>query len=978
MTCKKRTKKFLSLFLICFLTVTSLTAYDGLMSGQHNLKYIQTEYFDIIYPESSSESAAELAIHADEIYREICSEYGIDPSLRMPVTITGATDMFNAYFTTFTYNHIILYDTPPDENLNVFESTICDTFKHELTHAITINMKNPFWKFIAKVFGDPVIIGDYLNMTTALKEGAAVAEESRNGLGRLNNPYYMHTVRQAKIQGTFPSQADITGSRDIYPGANMSYAFGGPFTKWLQDKYGMEKYCEFWYNGINTHAVTYQLVFRKVYGQSINTAWKEFYESLYVPDNVLYAEDLDSIQFVPGTSGNGYLYSSLTSGGNNIAWLEQKTSTVWISSTDENGNITKPKKFLKKDSISSISLSRDGRYLAVSFYTPNAADATSRVMVYDTQNKSHVTVGEKSLKNPFVMQTEEGYFLYAVKTQGQSESLIKYRIIEKKSGNKTKIKNLEEAECLDFPRGECIYSPVDFGEGRIACIYKKSGKTQIRVFMPDMSFMEIDLSEAGMFIQGLSAENDSTLLFSWAKMNTLPRLGRLSINGNGNAVLELSDSEISGGVYEPASLGGKYFYAGNFVDRTKLFMHDIAEDSFTQSEVKISSFQKEEKKEIDNNQEISKAEEILSDAEDWNTVYYGKGIFAPLSFIQEYKQTGETDEIIFLGLTWISSNPWDGNHIALGGGITPWGNSKGGFMALLRGGGNSSFFNYQIVPQVLFNKDGFLQGTVSSTFNTRFSLNNHFYLLAQDNFLVFLGHQETSKSGIYINAEGYIVHSNDNIDPTFYLTFNNSLIIQVSSMRQAGTGRFNTGGIALQLNYDIFSSNYFDDHSGLTKGVFNQNVYPALIVALPRMLPFECSTYLTYNLPVKISSFFAPSNSVVLAGTVSSVLFSAEIQKGLTFFPLFFNRITLRGDYSFNLHDTSSNVSLLNMYDTLTTKKLNYIDSISLTATVSGTLNTGIFASSSLVQDLGVRFIYYPREKTNRAYRLSFVTSLNF
>ncbi|MBP5754209.1 MAG: hypothetical protein J6W60_15315, partial [Treponema sp.] len=71
-------------------------------------------------------------------------------------------------------------------------------------------------------------------------------------------------------------------------------------------------------------------------------------------------------------------------------------------------------------------------------------------------------------------------------------------------------------------------------------------------------------------------------------------------------------------------------------------------------------------------------------------------------------------------------------------------------------------------------------------------------------------------------------------------------------------------------------------------------------------------------------------------------------------------------------------VALLTMVDTMLNSPLSYIDSISVTATISGTINTGIFASSSMVQDFGLRFTYYPRDTSDKPFKLSFVTSLNF
>ncbi|MBO7639336.1 MAG: hypothetical protein J6S91_10215, partial [Treponema sp.] len=525
-----------------------------------------------------------------------------------------------------------------------------------------------------------------------------------------------------------------------------------------------------------------------------------------------------------------------------------------------------------------------------------------------------------------------------------------------------------------FARGESIYSPVDFGQGRIACIFRSQGKNKIRIFDSGMNYREIDFSDRGIFIQGLSVQDDERLLFSWASMDTLPRLGRLTLSDKG-ALIELDERDISGGVYEPLSFNGKYFYTGNFVDRTRLFMQDQDEVDFVKYEAGISSTIA-----LNNEGEGQSydGDAILSSAEKWSTVFYEKGITAPLSLIQEYRQNGETDELIFLGLTWITSNPWDGKHFALGGGIKPWGNKKGGFMALIRGGGESSFLNYQILPTVLFNGGGFLQATVSSTFSASISLNNYFYLTAKDESLLFLGHQETDRNGNYENAYGMTEYTSSPIDPNFYLSFYNSLGIQLSTMRQMGLGRYNTGGIAVQLNYDIRTNNTIDEAEGVKQAVFMQNLYPALSIAFPRLLPFEVSSTLTCNLPFKITAYLAPTNEILIAATASTVLFSAEIQKGLTFFPLYFNPVTVSGEYKMNLVDRNSNVSLLNIPDTFRYSPLSYRDSVSVTATVSGALNSGIFAAPSMVQTFGVKFTYYPRDTSSKPYAFSFVTSLNF
>ena len=59
-------KKFLLLALIALFS-TSLFAYEGMMTGEENVRVVSTEWFDIIYPESCEISASLLFENADSI-----------------------------------------------------------------------------------------------------------------------------------------------------------------------------------------------------------------------------------------------------------------------------------------------------------------------------------------------------------------------------------------------------------------------------------------------------------------------------------------------------------------------------------------------------------------------------------------------------------------------------------------------------------------------------------------------------------------------------------------------------------------------------------------------------------------------------------------------------------------------------------------------------------------------------------------------
>jgi len=194
------------LTVILFLTMTFFSfSENALMAGQKNIRFVVTRYFTIIYGESSETSAAELAAKADAIMDDICGDLAVSAninSFHMPIVITSSTDVFNAYYTNYSYNHIVLYDAVPQENMAVNDETIVDTFKHELTHLVTINMRNGFCfgKVLTRCLGDVANWGDYVVMPSLIKEGAAVAYESKDGTGRNNDAYYLQTVRQAKIE----------------------------------------------------------------------------------------------------------------------------------------------------------------------------------------------------------------------------------------------------------------------------------------------------------------------------------------------------------------------------------------------------------------------------------------------------------------------------------------------------------------------------------------------------------------------------------------------------------------------------------------------------------------------------------------------------------------------------------------------------------------------------------------------------------
>src|SRR5574344_55245 len=103
-----------------------------------------------------------------------------------------------------------------------------------------------------------------------------------NGEGRLNDSFATHILKQAKLEGKFPSWKEASYTRDIYPIGTIPYIFGGSFNAYIQNRFGLAKYAEFWTLCGSTFSFE-QTIFKKVYGISLDKAWSDFENSIPVP-----------------------------------------------------------------------------------------------------------------------------------------------------------------------------------------------------------------------------------------------------------------------------------------------------------------------------------------------------------------------------------------------------------------------------------------------------------------------------------------------------------------------------------------------------------------------------------------------------------------------------------------------------------------------------------------------------------------------
>jgi len=112
-------KKFLPTFIL-LLSLFTLSA-ENKEKEDNNYYQLNTKYFQIIYKKESIATASLLYENADRIYEEIAEKLETETNLSMPILIRSDIQVLNAYFTSFPYNRIVLYDTVSDNtSLAVF------------------------------------------------------------------------------------------------------------------------------------------------------------------------------------------------------------------------------------------------------------------------------------------------------------------------------------------------------------------------------------------------------------------------------------------------------------------------------------------------------------------------------------------------------------------------------------------------------------------------------------------------------------------------------------------------------------------------------------------------------------------------------------------------------------------------------------------------------------------------------------------
>ena len=952
------------LFTVFFFISQNLFALSGGFMGEKDIRITKTKYFDIIYAAQSEESAKILFENADDIFEEVAELFDTHPNFCLPIVIIPSVENLNAFFTSAPYNHIVLYDTSNSslDELSSFSESFLEVFRHELSHAFTFNLKNNFWSVMGKIFGDVADLG-YINITPGLAEGAAIVSESFYGEGRLNNEFFRHLVKQAKIEGSFPKFYDTQGSRDIYP-VGLYYHFNGAFYDWLQKEYGMHKYALFWYKIVNFQKITLESAFKDVYGMKLKNAWKIFYEQYQVPalkanpleENPLeekitggnfeepnYEEMLVRDFFEPNErsfsmqNSRGALYSSLSYGDGKFFYLDSASSQIFYTPFKVDSLSSeryKAKVFTNISSAQSLSLSQDGKYLALSYYSSLSSAVKAKVCLYDLNKKNYITLPGHGQKDAAIIQNGNDYFLVCHNYIAPNNVIEIYKVIFSNAGDLKTFEKYKEIKLdLNVFAASFTQAPSFNIQGNLSsAFYIKESQKEL-ASQTENSFAEYGINKAfdgtfayiqknrlnysicirnidgkliaeyevpykDMFLKDLSYSQDGSFIFNYVQKGTMPRYGKLVLKYD--EFSEELEKETEFKTFGEKEFDEKTFAEKNLGDATfMLSKRDLSGGIFSPIEIEdtiyyIGNFFKEnrilklaEKEDFEihlaenkvGKINISYEDESVDESKEINLATLEKSDSKTSLFTWErFHGINYFFKGIFIPLSIYQSSSSKNEDFPYFAQFYPLGITYVTGMPWSNGSNSLALFTVGYGP--FSNAMGAELQLQSATETSLLSSLENFKFEADGNGVNLFLAEQTLSSVIPFAHISYFFISNT-LSANYekqrnlpYFLADETFRLIYSNIHKTGSGRFEKAGVSLGAG---FSYKY---GKNLNRGtlIFDNPVlafYTTL--SLPQLLPFSNFNGFTYNLPFTLSATLFPSSSTYAGSEYGSLALGTSV-----------------------------------------------------------------------------------------------------
>ncbi len=196
--------------------------------GWGSWKSLQSENFTVHFPAAKKSYALRAIKLFEKIHAELRPHYPkTQLEYRTHVALVFSSDISQGFATPLGINQIVLYmEAPSLGSFSRYENWLELLFRHEYAHILSLQV----WRLTQNILFLQRLVLDLppnLLSPNAFKEGLAVWEESKKGLGRQEDPLTRMLVRTAIWQEAYPSLAEILNTTHSWPYGAKDYLYGG-------------------------------------------------------------------------------------------------------------------------------------------------------------------------------------------------------------------------------------------------------------------------------------------------------------------------------------------------------------------------------------------------------------------------------------------------------------------------------------------------------------------------------------------------------------------------------------------------------------------------------------------------------------------------------------------------------------------------------------------------------------------------------
>jgi hypothetical protein len=472
------------------------------------------------------------------------------------------------------FPHIVLYDTPMDIDMTTYADSLEGLFLHELTHAVSLSSRHSSLKAWHTVFGGWVM-PTLLTTPSFMLEGVTVSFESLDGFGRANDPLVKQRLLQDMHEGAFLSPFQAAGVAEYPNNRAAYYEYGGLFSAWLQQTWGMEQYARLWQAmGQDFHFSLFFYnygffnIFKNIYGIDFLEAWgtfREFLRAEFLSGGTIEENPLEPAYrgVVPGPSfipGKGAVIPAVAAGGpdGRVFFLDTLAQAA-LSYDAASGKVRRAAP--ADSSAYTLDVSPDGKRLLISSY------------------RSYFTALDRAVVAEYTVKGRKTGRVYRGLYQGRYFRDGVIGLSSDLHNNNLVFRRGDEEQLLLRGSEDLLYgNPSAINEVWIAFVAAKKGLRELCLYnFQTRQVYALGSAESGTqdegsrwrYIRSVQV-SPGYLLFAYNQDRGMYKLGAVDISGVSGAALPealeavFTERDFSGGVSRPVATGGAIFYRGAF------------------------------------------------------------------------------------------------------------------------------------------------------------------------------------------------------------------------------------------------------------------------------------------------------------------------------------------------------------------------------------------------------------------------------